>query len=63
MVGRRLNLDRLNFVKDFVFAPSHAELLPVRESKKERAAYDEQVGRPVQSEFEEESDDHLATSA
>jgi hypothetical protein len=33
----------LNFVKDFVFPSSHAELLPVRESKKERAAYDAQV--------------------
>ena len=39
IVGRRLNIDRLNFVKDFVFPPSHAELLPVPGSKKERAAY------------------------
>lgn len=62
VVGRRLNLDRLNFVKDFVFPPSHAELLPVRESKKERTAYQEQVGRPVDSELENEYDD-LAPSA
>jgi hypothetical protein len=63
IVGRRLNLDRLNFVKDFVFPPSHAELLPVRESKKERAAYEEQVGRPVRSEFDNEYDDGFADSA
>jgi hypothetical protein len=63
IVGRRLNLDRLNFVKDFVFPPSHAELLPVRESKKERAAYEEQVGRPVRSEFDNKYDDGFADSA
>lgn len=68
IVGRRLNMDRLNFVKDFVFPSSHAELLPVRESKKERAAYEEQIGRSVHREFEDEDeedeyDDELATSA
>ena len=62
VVGRRLNLDRLNFVKDFVFAPSHSELLPVRESKKERAAYQEQIGRPMQTEFEEEDDEEFASA-
>lgn len=40
VVGHRLNTDRLDFVHNFVFPPSHVELLPVRESKKERAAYD-----------------------
>jgi hypothetical protein len=40
VVGHRLNTDRLDFVRDFVFPPSHVELLPVRESKKERAAFD-----------------------
>jgi hypothetical protein len=40
VVGNRLNTDRLDFVHNFVFPPSHAELLPVRESKKERAAFD-----------------------
>ena len=40
IVGHRLRLDRIDFVKDFVFAPSHKDLLPVRESKKERAAFD-----------------------
>jgi hypothetical protein len=49
VVGRRLNVERLNFVKDFVFPPSHAELLPVRESKKERADYEQQMGRDALS--------------
>jgi hypothetical protein len=64
VVGRRLNIDRLNFVKDFVFSPSHAELLPVRESKKERAAYEEQMARLSQSDIDDECfDEGLATSA
>jgi|SRR5580704_2119063 hypothetical protein len=63
-VGRRLNIDRLNFVKEFVFPPSHAELLPVRESKKERAAYEEQMGTSPHSDFDDEPyDDGLGTSA
>lgn len=40
VVGHRLRADRLEFVKNFVFPPSHSELLPVRESKKERAAFE-----------------------
>jgi hypothetical protein len=65
VVGRRLNTERLNFVKDFVFPPSHAELLPVRESKKERAAYQEQMGRSSQSDIDDDEhyDESLATSA
>jgi len=64
VVGRRLNIDRLNFVKDFVFPPSHAELLPVRESKKERTAYEEQMGRvPHSDSSDEEYDEGLATTA
>jgi hypothetical protein len=63
-VGRRLNIDRLNFVKDFVFPPSHAELLVVRESKKERAAYKEQLEKTTHSDTDqEESAEGLATSA
>jgi hypothetical protein len=63
VVGRRLNTDRLNFVKDFVFPPSHAELLPVRESKKERAAYEERMGREAHSDIgREEYDEDLAAS-
>lgn len=38
-VGNRLIQGRLDFVYHFAFCPSHAELLPVRESKKERSAY------------------------
>jgi hypothetical protein len=63
VVGRRLNIDRLNFVKDFVFPSSHAELLPVRESKKERAAYDEQMSKPLHSDIDDEQyDDDLAAT-
>lgn len=54
VVGRRLNSDRLNFVQTFVFPPSHMELLPVREAKKEQAAYEAQMGKDAGSEMEEE---------
>lgn len=40
VVGNRLTQERLDFVYHFVFPPSHAELLPVRESRKERTAYE-----------------------
>ncbi len=43
IVGHRLNAERLNFVETFVFPPSHAELLPVRDAKKERVAYEDQM--------------------
>jgi hypothetical protein len=39
IVGNRLNPDRLEFVRNFVFPSSHTDLLSVRESKKERSAY------------------------
>lgn len=42
VVGNRLNVDRLNFLQTFVFPPSHAELLPVRNAKKEQEAYEDQ---------------------
>lgn len=38
VVGRRLNADGLWFVKNFVFPPKHAHLLPLRKSKEMRAA-------------------------
>jgi hypothetical protein len=41
IVGRRLNLDRLEFVRTFVFPPRHTELLHVRErgyKRKDRVA-------------------------
>jgi hypothetical protein len=64
VVGRRLNIDRLNFVKDFVFPPSHAELLPVRESKKERAAYEEQIRKSPEFDLDEdEYGEDFATTA
>ena len=43
VVGNRLSQERLDFVYHFVFPPSHAELLPVRDSKKERSAYAAQM--------------------
>ena len=43
VVGNRLAKERLDFVYHFAFPPSHAELLPVRESKKERNEYEAQV--------------------
>ena len=42
VVGNRLSKERLDFVYRFAFPPSHADLLPVRDSKKERTAYEEQ---------------------
>jgi hypothetical protein len=52
VVGNRLTKERLDFVYHFAFPPSHAELLPVRESKKERMAY--------QSQLEEDREDEPA---
>jgi hypothetical protein len=43
VVGNRLTKERLDFVYRFAFPPSHSELLPVRDSKKEREAYEEQA--------------------
>jgi hypothetical protein len=61
IVGRRLNTDRLNFVQTFVFPPSHMELLPVREAKKEQAAYDEQMKK--EAGWEADADDELGPTA
>jgi hypothetical protein len=64
VVGRRLNVERLDFVKDFVFPSSHAGLLMVRESKKERAAYRESANREAHYEIDEDPpEDDLADSA
>jgi hypothetical protein len=57
VIGRRLRADRLEFVKNFVFPPSHTELLPVRESKKERAAFDLLAGRSDQPREEDCTED------
>lgn len=61
VVGRRLNTDRLSFVQTFVFPPSHMELLPVREAKKERAAYDEQ--KKKEADREADADNELGATA
>ena len=66
ILGRRLNADRLSFVQTFVFPPSHMELLPVRESKKERAAYEEQMKKEVgmlEDNGDGEKDDDWGVSA
>jgi hypothetical protein len=41
VVGRRLDVDGLWFVKNFVFPPKHAHLLPLRKSKNIRAEKDD----------------------
>lgn len=57
IVGNRLNLDRLSFVQTFVFPPSHVELLPVRNAKKESDAYDEQMSKEAgRKEWDEDKD-------
>lgn len=61
IVGRRLNADRLSFVQTFVFPPSHMELLPVREAKKEQAAYDEQM--KSKAGWETDGEDELGATA
>jgi hypothetical protein len=66
ILGRRLNADRLSFVQTFVFPPSHMKLLPVRESKKERAAYEEQMKKEVgmsEDNADGEKDDDWGISA
>ena len=50
VIGSRLDPDRLEFIRLFVFPPSHTELLPVRASKKERAAYEAQLPTPEHEE-------------
>lgn len=60
IVGRRLNLDRLSFVQNFVFPPSHMELLAVREAKKEQAAYEHQLGKEAAQLSEEDALDRSA---
>lgn len=49
VVGNRLSRERIDFVYHFAFPPSHAELLPVRQNKKERGASAEQLNERAQS--------------
>jgi hypothetical protein len=57
VLGNRLNEDRMEFVRFIACPPRHAELLPVREAKKEQAAYDAQIsgadGEEGQSDLED----------
>jgi len=57
VVGNRLTKERLDFVYHFVFPPSHAELLPVRESKKERNAHESRLKKE-----EDEEDSSVGSS-
>ena len=63
VVGNRLTKERLDFVYHFAFPPSHAQLLPVRESKKEQCAYEEheriivEPKKVVQAAVSDEGDD------
>jgi hypothetical protein len=61
IVGNRLNADRLDFVRTFVFPPSHMELLPVRSAKKEQEAFEEQMKK--QTDWEENDQDELDATA
>lgn len=56
IVGNRLNVDRLDFVQTFVFPPSHAELLPVRNAKKEQTSYDEQMKKEAEWDEDDQRD-------
>ena len=49
-------------MQTFVFPPSHVELLPVREAKKEQAEYEEQMKKDAES-AEEEQDHGLSATA
>jgi hypothetical protein len=58
VVGRRLTYDALWFVQNYVFPPSHAELLSVRGTYKKRDSDEEQdltVSNPI-GELEQEHD-------
>jgi hypothetical protein len=56
VVGNRLNGDRLSFVQTFVFPRSHADLLPVRNAKKEQEAYNQQTKNEAGWESDAEDD-------
>jgi hypothetical protein len=62
IVGNRLNADRLDFVRTFVFPPSHMELLPVRGAKKEQEAFEEQMKEQAEEEAEGDSKMKMRTA-
>lgn len=43
ITANRVDRERLKFIFEYVFPRSHEDLLRVRESKKEREAYEEQM--------------------
>ncbi len=43
IAGARVNPERIEFIFEYVFPHSHSELLAVRESKREQAAYEAQM--------------------
>ena len=55
VIGNRLNLERLEFVYKYVFPPDHNYLLSVRESKKEREAFDHSHSGSTENEDAEPS--------
>jgi hypothetical protein len=57
IVGRRLSAERLEFVRTFVFPPSHTGLLQVREGGyKRRSSHNEAEGESSQPEREDQAD-------
>lgn len=60
IAGDRISQERLKFIFEYVFPRPHNDLLPVRESKKERAAYAKQMsGEEPENEFNpSEGDGH-----
>jgi hypothetical protein len=59
VVGDDLPLERLEFVCRYAFPPSHDDLLAVRESKKERAAYASQSEQEARQRKESASTQNL----
>jgi hypothetical protein len=49
LLTRRLSLERLAFIEQYIFAPKHAELLRTRESKREQKNYELQRVRESDS--------------
>jgi hypothetical protein len=44
VIGRRLNVERLDFIQNFVFPPSHAALLPLRERGYKKRGTERETG-------------------
>ena len=49
VVGNRLTKERLDFVYQFAFPPSHTELLPVQSAQKEQRAYEAQIQEELEN--------------